>query len=256
MNGEQAHKSAGQIQQRRKQQAESLRQNEAALGALAADQNKEEFFNRITPLFGPLKSYIERRLRVASADGEIRTQLYNSSDILDEVVLRAYEQYGHKPADLTLEQWLYRIANQLLERYLKERKARDTRGKSLEDFRTKELKTLEELKEVTADAEGEVWLAEDLDDAEYNAPEFTPPQENLTPEQELERKEEIDAAVRALSRVPVEDRIVFELYKVQGFSKEEVARIVDVSPDQVPRIAEMVRRQVLREIGEERRPAA
>src|SRR5512133_2508371 len=246
MNGEKAHQSSGRFHAR-KRQAESLRRNEAELGALAAGQKKEEFFNRIIPLLDPLKSYIERRLRIACADGEIRTEFYTSSDILDEVVLKAYEQYSQRPVDLTLEQWLYRIANQLLERYLRDRKSRDTRGKSLEGLRAKELKSLDELKEVTADAEGEVWLAEDLDDAEYNAPEFTPPQENLTPEQELERKEEIDAAVRALSRVPLKDRIVFELFRMQGFSKEEVAKIADVRPDEVPRIAEKVRQQVLHE---------
>jgi DNA-directed RNA polymerase specialized sigma24 family protein len=49
--------------------------------------------------------------------------------------------------------------------------------------------------------------------------------------------------------VPEPDRIIFELFVIEGFSKEAVARIMNVSPEEVPHIAERVKAQVRREIG-------
>jgi DNA-directed RNA polymerase specialized sigma24 family protein len=64
----------------------------------------------------------------------------------------------------------------------------------------------------------------------------------------LEREEKVNRILQALSRVPEPDRIVFDLFLLEGFSKEVVAQISHVSPDEVPRIAERVRAHVLREI--------
>jgi hypothetical protein len=41
---------------------------------------------------------------------------------------------------------------------------------------------------------------------------------------------------------------VFELFAVEGFPKEAVARICKISPNEVPRIVEKVREQVLSDI--------
>lgn len=233
----------------RNHQSELLREREPELNAVAASRHKEEFFRRITPLLRPLRSYIKRRLRVAYAEREIRTEVYTSSDILDEAVLRAYEHFREKPKDLTLEQWLYRLANDVLEDYLRKRKSFERRRRSLEDLRVKELRTLDE--KVTADAEGEIWLPEELDDSEYYPARVTAPAETQTPEEQLEKKEELQRIARALARLPVIDYMVFELHAVEGLSKEEVAKILNISADEVPRMAERVRKRVFQQVAVE-----
>ena len=75
----------------RERQGKELREREGGLGRLVAQQNKEEFFQQITPFLRPLKSYIKRRLRIAYLTLQVRTPVYTSGDILDEVLLRAYE---------------------------------------------------------------------------------------------------------------------------------------------------------------------
>lgn len=254
MNSQNASRSELRPDQRQSQ--ESLGAVEPELSKLAASQRKDEFIQRLIPLRGFLKSYIRRNLRVAYANQDIRIPYYTSGDIADEVVLRAYQQYDHKPPDLTLEQWMYRLANEVLEEYLRERKSEEKGRRSLEDLRAKELSGLEEVEHITADAEREVWLVEDLDDAEYYRREFTPPYESRTPEEELERMEELSSIVRALSRVPVRDRIVFELHAMEGLPKEVVATIADIPPDEVPRVVERVRQQVLQEIRADREQQA
>ena len=233
----------------RKGQRESLRERETELNGLVASGRKEEFFRQIKPLLDPLRSYIKRRLRVAYAEGEIRSELYTSGDILDQALLRAYERFTEKPKDLTLDQWLYRVVNDVLEDYLRKRKPFEKRRRSLEDLRVKELRTLDE--KVTADAEGEVWLPEELDDSEYYPAQFTAPAETQTPEEQLEKKEELQRIVRALARVPASEYAAFELYAVEGLAKEDVAKILNISADEVPRMAERVRKRVLQQLAAE-----
>jgi RNA polymerase sigma factor (sigma-70 family) len=234
----------------RKQQQASLQAREDDLRRTVAEKKKVEFFQQSTPLLDSLKSYIKRRLRVAYLEQQIQTPVYTTGDILDQVLLRAYTNYEHKPSNLTLEQWFYRIANEVLENYLHRQASRDARRRSLEDLTQAELRTLEE--SITADAEGEVMLPEDLDDSELPEQDFTPPVSNETPEQELEKKERVLQILSALSRVPERDRIVFELFAIEGFSKEEVARIMEISPEEVERTVRTVRTGVLQELRSDR----
>lgn len=231
----------------RKNQEEALRNKEAEIGALAAEGRKEEFFGQITPLLRPLKDYIKRRLRIAYLNLQIRAPVYTASDILDRVIFAAYENYERKPQDLGLEQWLYQIANEKLDKYVHESERRGERRKSLEGLTKTELSTLEEIP-FTADAEGDVVLEEDLDDISYHQRDFTPPGYEENPEEEFEREEQVAQILQALSRVPARDRTVFELFVIEGFSKESVARIMHIPADEVPRITAEVRQQVLDQI--------
>ena len=225
---------------RRRQQGEVLCQNEAELGRLQAQGHRNEFFNQIIPLLGPLRDYITRRLRIAYLTTEIRTPVYTSDDVLDEVVLRAYDKYAKRPRDVTLEQWLYRIANDVLDRYIQQRRSTDRRRRSLETLTKAELSTLEEIP-FTADADAEVWLPEDLDDSEYQPRDFAAPAGESNPEEQLALKEQLQQALHALSQLPERDRIVFELFAMEGFSPEDVARITDVPPQEVTRIVNNVK---------------
>jgi RNA polymerase sigma factor (sigma-70 family) len=232
----------------RQQQAASLQNKEAQLQDLASQAKKEEFFKEIVPLLGPLKSYIRRLLRAAYLEQEIRTPVYTSGDILNHVILRAYNSFKRKPVELPLEQWLYQLANETLTNYLKRRKSSDARRSSLETLDQAERRTLEEVEHITADAEGEVLLDEDLDDAELYEQEFTPPFSQDDPEKELERKEEVQQIISALARIPEQERLVFELAAIEGFSSEAVARMLSIPTGEVERIKDRVRQTVLRQL--------
>jgi DNA-directed RNA polymerase specialized sigma24 family protein len=140
---------------RRRQQEESLRQHGGELARLAAEGNQEKFFAQIVPQLGPLKQYIKRRLRIAYLDLQVRTHLYTSDDVLEEAVLRAYENFEKRPSNLSLEQWLYQIADGLLDRYISRQQRFETRQRSLESLEQAERRSLEEMP-ITTDAEGEV----------------------------------------------------------------------------------------------------
>ena len=92
---------------------------------MAQEKKKQEFFNELVPFLKPLQSYIKRRLRIAYLTQEITRPVDNSGDILDRVILNAYENYSHKPDDLALEAWLYQIANKELQSYLSREQSRE-----------------------------------------------------------------------------------------------------------------------------------
>jgi RNA polymerase sigma factor (sigma-70 family) len=227
----------------RRPQGDLLNQKEAELGKLASQEEKDEFFQQLIPLLQPLRSYIKRRLRIAYLSQQIRTPAVSSGDVLDELVLKAYEKFNRKPKGLTLEQWLYRLANEEVDHYLSKRSATEKRRKSLETLTQKELRTLEEMP-ITADADGEVWFLEELDDSEIQPLEFDAPAFDETPEQQLERREQILQVIRTLAKLSERERTVFDLYVIEGFSKEAVANITHVPADEVPSIAETVKEHI------------
>jgi RNA polymerase sigma factor (sigma-70 family) len=228
-------------------QEEALQRKEVELRRLAAERNREEFFKQILPFLQPLKTYIKRQLRYAYLTLQVRTPVVTSGDILDEVILKAYEDFARKPEDLTLEQWLYQIANKKVKNYISRQKSKEKRRKSLETLNQSELRTLEEMP-ITADADGEPWLPEELDDSEYYPRDFIPPRDDSNPEEQLEREEEIRQILKALCRIPGRDRMVLDLFLVEGLSKEAVAKILNIPADQVPKIAEKARARVREEI--------
>jgi RNA polymerase sigma factor (sigma-70 family) len=227
---------------------EMLKEREAELRELASQGKQDEFFREIIPLLKPLRSYIKRRLRITYLTQQMRTSVIGSGDVLDDVVLKAYEKFNRKPKRLTLQQWLYRLANEELNRYVSKRTSTEKRQQSLESLTKTELRTLEEMP-ITADADGEVWFPEELDDSEYEALEFLPPAFDDTPEQQLERREQILEIIRTLAKLSERERAVFELYVVEGFSKTAVARISGVPTDEVRRIAERVKEHIRRAIA-------
>lgn len=172
---------------------------------------------------------------------QLRTETaFTSGGILDEVVLTAYENFDKKAKDISLEQWLYQLANRKLESYLGRASKQDDRRRSLESLAEKEESTLEE--RMTADAEGEVMLEHDLYDTEYQC------------SRNLLRPQQLRQIVRALSRIPEKERTIFELYAVEG--KDEVTKIADVSPEIVPKIVEPVRAEVKRALQSGSKEAA
>lgn len=166
-----------------------------------------------------------------------------SGDILDQVILNAYENYSHKPEDLALEPWLYQLANKELQSYLFKEQFSEKRNASFERLSRAESRSLEEMP-ITADVEGEPWLPEDLDDSEIALPEFNAPANHNDPETLLEQKEDLQEIFNALSRIPEQERMVFELVAVEGFSIDAAARILGLRRNEIPKLLERAKKQL------------
>src|SRR5258708_38493108 len=115
--------------------------------------NRDTFLEAAIPYFRQLKAYIKRRLRVAHLTFELHEGPYTSDDILEELIVRAYDRYDEKPAELSLRGWLYLLTNDTLEADFHEREREERRWLRLEDLRMKPRATLRE--RIAAEVGGE-----------------------------------------------------------------------------------------------------
>jgi hypothetical protein len=74
---------------------------------------------------------MKRRLRAAYLDQRIRTEVVTSGDLLGSALREAVEELARKPENLSLEEWLYQIANRKVESYIRRREALEKRCRPL-----------------------------------------------------------------------------------------------------------------------------
>jgi RNA polymerase sigma factor (sigma-70 family) len=231
----------------REQQQARFVTKEHELRDLALRGDDGEFFRQIVPLLGRLRSYVRRRLRVARLSGDLINPTVGANDIVDDVIVDAYQHIKEKPSNFSLEQWLFQLASKKLDEVVRADQSRTGHRYSVETIRNKELSTLDE--QMTADAEGEPYLVEELDDSEYQEADLQLPAQAETPEDILSRRELIRRIVSALSQLPPKEHAVFELFMIERFPKEAVASIAGVRPDEVVPIAERVKQRLREVIG-------
>lgn len=206
-----------------------------------AQQLNEKFLHHAEPL----KRYIRRRLRLANLIGLVKRNLYATDDILDQVLLIAYENYNERPLNLSLDTWLYRITRDVLNGHLQEQESEESRQMQLEKLIDEDLQELDEKTPTNPDPE--LMLADEFnenDNPVKNGKEMPHDDEDEDIGEKLERKEDARRLMRALKELPMIDREVFEFSVLDGLPDGQVSHITGVPAEQVPRIVEMVKLQI------------
>jgi len=92
------HESSGTTRRAREEVlGHKLGHKEEELRKLASEGKWDEFFREIIPLLKPLRSYFKRRLRGARLTQRANIPVLSSVDMLDDLVLEAYEKFNRKP---------------------------------------------------------------------------------------------------------------------------------------------------------------
>ena len=229
-----------------------------ALQQQKAQADKPAFFETLQDVAPGLRNYIRQRLHSAERRGIIPPGLYAPEDVLDEVLLEAYETFDQMPQDEQgLRVRLFQMANRRLDEIIQQ-EAWHQRAISLEDILADEMKMMDEIPQMTVDADGDIVLVEELDDAEIEPPE----PEIILLEDSFE--DEIltamgvdrtlvkeDQAQRALlahlyDRLPEQSRILVDLWTRGRLSIEEIALVQAISVEQVRTTLERVRQEFQR----------
>ncbi len=74
------------------------------------------FFAWLAPLIGTLAAHVRRELRMRERDQRLAVGEIDPSDVLDDVLLQAYERFASRPAQLPLDLWLLQLADDALDR--------------------------------------------------------------------------------------------------------------------------------------------
>jgi len=184
------------------------------------DQQRDQFFKTIEPHLKSLNEFVRGEIEYQLATGDLKTEELTSEDVVDSVILQAFEEYQKNPPKLPLDRWLIMLAV----KYIRN----EIRWSQREEFVHLE----EDIPEVPPEEEVVTLGEETLD--------FYQPDEDLriedtvadptaeTPEQAAESQEALLQFVgQSLTELPRAWRDAFVLTRIQGFSTAEIAEIFD-----------------------------
>ena len=207
--------------------------------------DRTAFFEHIIDVAPGLESYVRNRLRTAEQNGLIPADLYSPEDILDEVYLYAYEHFDEMPEDESgLRVMLFQLANDRLDDIIREEAWRHN-AVSLETVLADEMRMMNEIPQMTTDADGDIVLVEELDDSEIVPPEPRVLLLEDSFEDEIIGQTGLDAGLirgdgamrqllaRIYADIPAQSRILFDLWTRGKLTVEEIARVRAIDADQV-----------------------
>lgn len=80
-------------------------------------RGQADFFDLVRPMLRGLHDYVARELALAQLEGTLRRGDRSVSDVFDEAVALAYERFGKRPADRSIESWLVELIHLVLDEF-------------------------------------------------------------------------------------------------------------------------------------------
>ncbi len=205
-----------------------------------AETQRREYLQLIDPHLSALYHFIRHELAYHQALEELLPSEISTEEVLDAVVVRAYERFPERPTHLELLPWLTGLALEVIGEELERHRIRE-RSVATEEWAP------ETPMDVTDDYDTEYY--------EYHEPEEVIRLEDLIPDPtvpdpaDAESHYQVDLAVqRVLARMPRRWRHALVLVDVQEMSRENVAHLLGYTVerlDEVRRCAEAFMRESL-----------
>jgi len=228
---------------RHKQRREELpRRAAAAAPPDAHPSDQKAFFALLNPVIARLRHHAHQELLVAELQGRIGHEEIAVTDLLDDVLLRAWTQFDRREETESLEVWLMRLLHEVLDVQL-------TAGRTA--------RSLSEQVggESSADDTAVGFAAEDgLMWEEPPTPTFEdilPGYEGGEPWQQMAAVDQMKWVLAQLSGVSASQRRAFTLHLLEGWEPDEIAMTQGRSSDEVRRDIEAVRQMLRNRLGGE-----
>jgi RNA polymerase sigma factor (sigma-70 family) len=169
-----------------------------------------------------LTLFVERELILRDDSGQLASDAFTPEEIVDEAVARALDEKIEKPDRLGIESWLYRLARQAMDD-LASRLSGNGSDVNLQSLRRRRNER----------ASDEPRLQFHQPDEAMTTESAIADRRAASPEEIAYTDEMITLVQYALRRAKPEDREVFILHALEGFSVEEIAAITDRKPEQI-----------------------
>jgi len=211
-----------------------------------------EFEKRVLSVSHIMKPYIKQRLRVAENSGILPKNMFQSNEIIDDVILNVYEKENREEMDVkALRIFMFEQANiKLMRLFEKEKWHKKTI--STKFVLEEELKQLEE--SFTVDGGNDVIMNEELDDISYHQNDhenaFLPydsAEENVISflnirDRTFLKNQSNRLTIRGMyQKLPLQTSNVVDLYLLGRLNIQEIAIILDIEIVEVKRIIEFVK---------------
>lgn len=184
------------------------------------DQQRDQFFKIIQPHLESLNQFVRGEIDYQLAIGDLNTSELTPEDVVDSVMLQAFEEYEKNPPKLPLDRWLVMLAVRYIRneirRFRKDREELVPLDQNIPDIPPEE--------QVNQLGEERLYFFQPDEDLQMEDVIADPLAEN--PEQAAETREAVQQFVtQDLTELPRAWRDAFVLTRVQGFSTAEIAEI-------------------------------
>ncbi|WP_372948518.1 RNA polymerase sigma factor [Mariniphaga sp.] len=231
---------------RKKVKIKSYLENLQNLQELRHDNIKETFTELTKILFSDIARYIKRRIEAAEMTTTLEKGKFKIHELLDELYLAFYYHFDDISINKNkIDIWLYKKADDLLNEKLKEFEFDRKKTIRLENILKKERNAFDE--QITADADDEIILLDDLDDIVPASDElsvydliFEENEDSVLDDITLKlEREEIHKIIRLeLAKLPVLEGNILDLYLINQLTEKEIAEIKNISIKEVESIIE------------------
>ncbi len=207
---------------------------------------KEAFFALLRPHLDHVYEYARRELAIMEGEDILPKGQWTPADLVDDVLIRAWEEFSDRPQREALDVWLIELLHQRLDEWSKGDREFSLAGLD-------ELIRESDAEEKDLDPDDlEFWwkhVAEPVDPLSWE--DLLPDEEWSSAWEELSAEEQEQRLIRHLSNLPATLRHAILLHDAYGFELSEVARIVDRSESQVRADLEEARDQLRRSLAHE-----
>jgi len=214
-------RSSHVVRENRKQQvSEDLFAAESLLAWDVKAERKKSFFTILRPLLDYIERKARSELKIFELENILSPGQVDPGDLVDEVVLLAWERFSGRPKDLPLEFWLIRLLQEVLEKVEWEHQFVSL-DQSMPLVEVDSTSTLDWFEEVLGYQE-ELTLAEMIPDSA-----------------ETEDWEQLDELGRnlhvysVLQKLPSYQRQAYILHTIDEYSAEEISHIQNRSVQEV-----------------------
>jgi RNA polymerase sigma factor (sigma-70 family) len=179
----------------------------------ASSGRRAAFFDLLRAQLGSLHDYARRELRVLELEGVLPKGEWTPADLVDEVLLLAWQRFGNRPQHKPLDLWLIDLLHECLERWRKEPPALSLAGQKQDD---------------RSPAEEEEWWAALLEDAPpVELEDLLPGSEGTEAWERLEAEEQQAQLSSLLAALPKQQRQTLVLHVLEGLDLAEIAMVQD-----------------------------
>lgn len=181
----------------------------------------DSFLAFLAPLLRPMRRHVRRELRVMRIEGAVPEEQITPADIMDEILVRAWERFGKRPKDKSLDVWVLQLVHEALQ----------------DAIRGQIQQSLEDRVPFPYEESQEYWLNQWTDNV--GLPESTSLRELLPGHPAADDWDRLDIETKSvslgelLSLLPWEQRQALVLSAVEGYEPATVADIQDRPIEQV-----------------------
>lgn len=213
-------------------------------------EDKQEAFNALVlKTFYQVKRYITIRLSTALAKGNLPKGKYKADDFIDELFIETYDHFDEVKGKKDLHSWLFKKANEILERTIIDEEFDDYFLKNIDEYSKPEWDEMEE--KFSTDGDGDLVMIEELDDISYPKNDYVL-NHVFVEDNKKEIMDQLDKdlgeenirkhVAMVLHNLPLPMRTVFELATEYKFTLEEITLIRNQSLEEVRQLLESARK--------------